>query len=98
MHLMSVDLFVALLQKRLFEFDSLHYGNLHAIQPETHIAVVLQSARPRHLVLGAIRPHLAPSIQRYQQRCGGWGPREASAHLFTADRLHSALLQSNSNF
>ena len=74
MHLMCVDLFVALLQKRLFEFDSVHYGALHAIQSETHIAVVLQSPRPRHLFLSDIRPHLAPSIQRYQQRCGGWRP------------------------
>ena len=94
---MSIDLFVALLQKRLFEFDSLHYGHLHAIQSETYIAVVLQSPRPRHLFLSDLRPRLAPFIQRYQQRCRGWWSSEASAHIFTVDRLHTAILQSNSN-
>lgn len=54
MHLMCADLFVALLQKRLFEFDSMHYGALHAFQSETHIAVVLQNARHRHLYLSDI--------------------------------------------
>ena len=54
MHLMSVDLFVALLQKRLFEFDSMHYGHIHAIQSETDIALVLQSASPWNFAISDI--------------------------------------------
>jgi hypothetical protein len=51
---MFANVFVSLLQERLFEFDSLHFGFLYDIQPAAHLEVDFQGLGPWHLPLSTI--------------------------------------------